>query len=78
MVRLGVSPRGALAVCRMAKAYALLRGRDYVVPEDVAEVFPDVCCHRLVLDTKARMLEEKPEDIIRSILDGVKMPVLKT
>lgn len=78
MVQLGVSPRGALAVCRMAKAYALLHGRDFVVPEDVAAVFPDVCCHRLVLATKARMMEERPEDIIRGILASVKMPIIKS
>lgn len=77
MVQLGVSPRGALAVCRMAKAYAFLYGRDYVIPEDIAAVFPDVCCHRLVLATKARMMEEKPEDIIRGILHSVKMPVVR-
>lgn len=77
MVQLGVSPRGALAVCRMAKAYACLHGRDYVTAEDVAAVFPDVCGHRLVLSTKARMLEEKPENLIRTILESVKMPVVK-
>ena len=57
LVQLGISPRGALAVCRMAKAYAYLHGRDFVMPEDVAVIFPDVCCHRLVLSTKARMME---------------------
>ncbi|MBR2422069.1 MAG: MoxR family ATPase [Oscillospiraceae bacterium] len=77
MVQLGISPRGALAVCRMAKAYAYLHGRDFVTPEDVAAVFSDVCSHRLVLATKARMLEEQPETIIRAILDAVQMPVLK-
>ena len=77
LIQLGVSPRGALAVCRMAKAYAYLHGRDFVIPEDVAAVFGDVCCHRLVLATKARMMEEKPENLIRSILESVKMPVLK-
>lgn len=77
LIQLGVSPRGALAVCRMAKAYAYLHGRDFVIPEDVAAVFADVCCHRLVLATKARMMEEKPENLIRSILESVKMPVLK-
>ena len=77
MVQLGVSPRGALAVCRMAKAYAYLNGRDFVIPEDVAAVFPDVCCHRLVLTTKARMMEERPETVIAAILDSVKMPVIK-
>lgn len=77
MIALGVSPRGALAVCRMAKAYAYLHGRSFVVPEDVVAVFTDTCAHRLVLATKARMMEEKPEIIIRSILESVKMPVIK-
>lgn len=77
MIQLGVSPRGALAVCRMAKAYAYLHGRDFVIPEDVTAVFSDVCAHRLVLSTKARMMEEKPENLIRSILESVKMPVIK-
>ena len=77
MVALGVSPRGALAVCRMAKARAFVLGRDFMIPEDVAAVFSDVCAHRLVLSTKARMLEESPENIIRSILDSVNMPVLR-
>ena len=77
MVALGVSPRGALALCRMAKAHALVLGRDYMIPEDVAAVFRDVCAHRLVLSSKARMLEEKPETILKSILDSVPMPVLR-
>ncbi len=77
MVELGVSPRGALALCRMAKAHALLAGRDFVVPEDVAAVFPDVCAHRLILSAKARMMEEKPEAILAEILRSTDMPVLK-
>ena len=77
LVALGVSPRGALAVCRMAKARAFVLGRDYMIPEDVAAVFPDVCAHRLVLSTKARMLEERAENVICAILDSVKMPVLR-
>ena len=76
-IELGVSPRGALALCRMAKSCAFVRGRDYVIPEDVAAVFDDVCCHRLVLTTKARMMEERPETVIAAILDSVKMPVIK-
>ena len=77
LVQLGISPRGALAVCRMAKAYAYLHGRDFVMPEDVAVIFPDVCCHRLVLSTKARMMEERQETIVSSILESVNMPVIK-
>ena len=77
MVQLGVSPRGALAVCRMAKAHAFLQGRDFVIPEDVAAVFSDVCCHRLVLSIKARMMEERAETVISAVLEGVNMPVIK-
>lgn len=78
MVQLGISPRGALAVCRMAKSYAYLHGRDFVMPEDVAAVFPDVCAHRLILSTKARMMEESPDSILKEILQKTDMPVLKT
>ena len=78
MITLGVSPRGALAMCRMAKAYAYLHGRHFVVPEDVVAVFMDTCAHRLVLATKARMMEEKPEHMLQTILESVKMPVIKT
>ena len=76
-VALGVSPRGALAVCRMAKAFAYLHGRDFVMPEDVAAIFPDVCAHRLMLNSKARMMEEKPENVLAEILKSTDMPVLK-
>ena len=76
-VILGVSPRGALAICRMAKAHAFVRGRDYVLPEDVAAVFTDVCAHRLILSTKARMMEERSESVCQNILESVKMPVLR-
>ena len=76
-IALGISPRGALAVCRMAKAYAYLHGRNFVIPEDVVAVFTDTCAHRLVLATKARMMEEKPETILRAIIESVKMPVIK-
>ena len=44
LVELGVSPRGIIALSRMARACALMRDRDYVTPEDVREVFVDVCC----------------------------------
>ena len=56
-VMLGISPRGALAICRAAKANAYLEGRDYVTPEDVAAIFTDVCAHRIVLSSKAKLHE---------------------
>ena len=54
-VELGVSPRGIIALSRMARAKALLSERDYVVPEDVRAVFKDVCVHRLILKPQAKM-----------------------
>ena len=77
-VQLGVSPRGALAVCRMAKAYAFVNGRDYVVPEDVAAIFSDVAAHRLMLNAKARMMELDAGQITQEILKQVAMPTVKT
>ncbi len=77
-VQLGVSPRGALAVCRMAKAYAFVNGRDYVVPEDVAAIFLDVAAHRLMLNAKARMMELDAGQITQEILKQVTMPTVKT
>jgi MoxR-like ATPase len=75
MVQLGLSPRGALAVCRMAKAYAYLCGRGYVLPEDVAAVFPDVTAHRLLLSPKARLAQQNAMHVLQSILESVPMPV---
>lgn len=77
MIQLGISPRGALAVCRMAKAYALVNGRDYAVPDDVAAVFGDVCGHRLALNSRARLAEKNEYDILRDIVAEVKMPNTK-
>ena len=73
-IELGVSPRGALALCRMAKSCAFVRGRDYVIPEDVAAVFDDVCCHRLVLSAKARLHRLSAAVVTAEIVKTVKMP----
>ena len=73
-IELGVSPRGALALCRMAKSCAFVRGRDYVIPEDVATVFDDVCCHRLVLSAKARLHRLTAANVTAEIVKAVKMP----
>jgi MoxR-like ATPase len=78
MVQLGISPRGALAVCQMAKSYAYVQGRDYVAPEDVSAVFNDVCAHRLILKPKARITDTNAEGILHEVVSGVEMPVLKS
>lgn len=75
-IELGVSPRGSLALLSMAKAHAFLKGREYVIPEDVSEVFTDVAAHRIVLNQKARMSHVQPEMILSDILDKVPKPAL--
>ena len=74
VITLGVSPRGALALSRMAKARASLLGRDYVIPEDVQEVFTDVCGHRIVLNPKARISNVIPETVLNKILQNTEAP----
>ncbi len=74
LVKQGVSPRGALALCNMAKAYAFVVGRDYVVPEDIKAVFGDVCGHRLILDPKARISGIDAITITKEIIDGIATP----
>ena len=73
-VTLGVSPRGALAVTRAAKANAYLEGRDYVIPDDVCAVFPDVCVHRLILNSKARLQDYTAALILQNVLTSVQKP----
>lgn len=75
-IELGVSPRGSLALLSMAKAHAFINGREYLVPEDVSEVFIDVTTHRIVLSQKAKMSRIKEEDILTNILEVVKKPSL--
>ncbi|MDY6038725.1 MAG: MoxR family ATPase [Eubacterium sp.] len=74
MVNLGVSPRGALALCKIAKAHAFTESRDFVTPDDVRAVFADVCGHRLMLNSKARLNELRAEDILDEIIKDVQMP----
>ena len=77
-IRVGVSPRGALAVSNMAAACAYLHRRDYVVPEDVVSVFTDVCAHRIVMTPQARMSAIKSEDICKEILRTVAAPNIRS
>ena len=73
-LELGLSPRGSIACVRMIKAWAYLKGRDYVLPEDVAEVFLDVAKHRIVLNTKARVARVSAAGVLQEILAKVKQP----
>lgn len=73
----GASPRATLAVTAMAKSVAQLRGRDYVVPGDVREVFPQTVAHRLILSPRAETQGKSAEAVLRNILDTVPVPKLR-
>lgn len=77
MVELGISPRGAIAIGRMARACAYVRGRDYVVPEDVQAVFTAVCAHRLLLSQKAKAARLTSGTVLEEILKETKVPYQK-
>ena len=74
MVDLGISPRGVLALTQMAKAQAVLKGRSFVVPEDVQDVFIDVCAHRLILKPQARVQGISERSVLEGILKEVYPP----
>jgi MoxR-like ATPase len=75
-VEQGVSPRAVLALVQMAKAAALMDGRDYAIPQDVKEVFIDVCAHRLILTARAKIRKETEEKILQQVLKEVKPPAI--
>ncbi|MEJ2297640.1 MAG: MoxR family ATPase [Woeseiaceae bacterium] len=70
----GASPRASMGIDRAARAHAWLAGRDYVGPEDIQAVAPDVLRHRLVLSFEAEADGIAPDTVIKGILDGVGVP----
>ncbi len=75
-VRVGVSPRGVIALSRAAQAYALTGGRDHVVPEDVQALVRAVFAHRLLLAPDAAMRGVTPDDVVTSVLEMVPVPIV--
>lgn len=69
-VRLGASPRASLALLRMAKAMAVMKGRDYAVPEDIMDIYQDVLAHRIKLNTQARGQGIAVSDVLKQVFEG--------
>ncbi|MBN1617230.1 MAG: MoxR family ATPase [Spirochaetales bacterium] len=76
-VRLGVSPRGSLALYRAAQAMAAMDGRNYIVPEDVQEIVPDVFRKRIIPTPDASLKSITSDRIVSSLLDTIPVPTLK-
>jgi MoxR-like ATPase len=72
---LGSSPRGSIAIMRTVKALAGLRGRDYVIPDDVKELAPDILSHRIVLKPEARLMRLSARSVVETILDNTPVPM---
>ena len=74
LIAFGASPRATLYLARAAKAMALVRGRGYVVPEDVKELAPDVLRHRIIPTYEAEAEEVSADDLVKRLLDRVEVP----
>ncbi|NQT32516.1 MAG: MoxR family ATPase [Candidatus Omnitrophica bacterium] len=74
MIQLGASPRASIALVLASKAYAFIRGRGYVTPEDIKAIGYDVLRHRIMPSYEAEAEEMKPEDIIKIIFDKIPIP----
>lgn len=71
---LGASPRASLAILRSAKANAAIKGRDFVIPEDIVEMAPHVLRHRIILTPEKEMEGITADDLIESILKAIEVP----
>ncbi len=76
-IRLGVSPRGSIALMKAVQAYAFLRGRDYCIPDDVKYLATSVLSHRLVMRTDMSLNRYTGEQIIEKIIDRMPVPTAK-
>lgn len=74
LLSLGISPRGALSVARLAKSTAFCRGRDYVIVEDVRDIFVDASAHRVIPSQKARLEKLTAKDAVSRLLAEVRVP----
>jgi len=77
MLELGMSPRGSISTARLARAYAFVQGRNYVIPDDIAAVFADAAAHRVILSPKARVNGTTIEAVLNDILKRVPLPKIE-
>ena len=74
LIAFGGSPRASIALAQAARAHAFLRGRAYVVPEDVRALAPDVLRHRIVLTFEAEAEDLTTDDVVAKVLGAVRVP----
>jgi MoxR-like ATPase len=74
-VELGVSPRGTLALYKTSQALAAIRGRTFVIPDDVKYLAPEVLTHRIIISPQTRLRGRRPEEVMMEIVNTVPVPV---
>lgn len=74
LVTLGASPRASLALMRLSQAYAFIRGRDYVLAEDVSALYVPAVSHRLMLSQEARLQKKSAADVLTELARSVEVP----
>jgi MoxR-like ATPase len=74
-VELGVSPRGTLALYKTSQALAAVRGRTFVIPDDVKYLAPEVLTHRIIISPQTRLRGRRPEEVMMEIVNTVPVPV---
>ncbi len=73
-IQVGASPRATLAIAHAAQAFAYLRGRDFVSPDDILDIAPDCLRHRLIPSVSARVEKISTEEVVQSLLAAVPLP----
>jgi MoxR-like ATPase len=73
-IQVGASPRGGLALTQLARAQALLRGRDFVIPDDIKSIAVPALAHRIMLRPELWVRQVKSDDIVADLLNGVPTP----
>lgn len=77
-VELGVSPRGSLALLKLSRAWAAINDRDYVIPDDVKILAPDVLSHRMVLDPNLWGSKKSEIRVVDEVIQSVPVPIIST
>lgn len=75
-ISLGASPRASVALMRLAQAYAFLRGRDYVLPDDIAALYRTAVAHRIILTQEAKLNHVAVEAVLEEVFRSVEVPYL--
>lgn len=74
-ILLGASSRASISLLRMAQAFAMIQGMDFVIPEHIQLLAKDVLCHRLMIDPQSKFNGISAENLVQKIIEGIKVPV---